>query len=134
MAKRGPKTKKYTKKRRKELVILLKEYIEENEIPILAEFGYKNGIPKSSLYDIEELDELRQLAILKKEANLEREGLRKDSNTAFVCFSLKQLGWSDNIKTTNVNVGVDIDDIDENELDKEIEKLQKIVNVGFSKR
>ena len=126
MAKRGPKTKNYTKKRRKELVELLTKYIKETDMPTLAHFGANNGVPKSSLYDIEELDELREMATTKKEAFLEREGISKNSTRSitFIIFALKQLGWTDNTKNLNVNLESDLEALEEEELDEEIKKAE----------
>ena len=91
--KRGPKRKHLSEI--DELVTKLKEYIDNNDIPIIAEFAYLNDIPRSSLYDQPELSTLLKKLICKKEANLEKGILSNQINTAGGIFSLKQLGWKD---------------------------------------
>ena len=129
MAKRGPKKPyKYTLKRRKELARLLKEYIEWEDMPILAEFAYKNGVPKSSLYDIDELSDLMEKCRNKKEAYLETNALKGKINPSMAIFSLKQLGWTDKVDTKNINGNINLDDIDESQIDDEIKKIEKVLN------
>lgn len=70
-------------------------YIEENEIPILAEFCYKNDIPKSHIYELEGFTNLIKKCLAKKEAALEKKALGNEVNVTMAVFSLKQLGWSD---------------------------------------
>jgi len=73
----------------------LSEYIEETEIPILVEFAYQNNISRDDLYNYEEFYTLRKKAIDKKEAQLERLGLKHKIDKTLAIFSLKQLGWRD---------------------------------------
>ncbi|GMK49143.1 hypothetical protein PghCCS26_62730 [Paenibacillus glycanilyticus] len=70
-------------------------YIQETEIPIIAEFAYQNGFGKQYFQDREEFSFLIKKAIAKKEAALERGALIGAINPAMAIFSLKQLGWRD---------------------------------------
>jgi hypothetical protein len=78
-----------------DLAIKMEKYINETEIPIIAEFAYQNNIPKARLYEQPELDELLKKCTAKKEAALERKSLAGEVNTTQAIFSLKQLGWRD---------------------------------------
>jgi len=97
MAKSGKvgRPRKYNKREIEELKKKLKNYIEKNKIPIIAEFCYKNNILKQILYDYAEFATLIKEIIYKKEANLEKGLLANQLNSAGAIFSLKQLGWSD---------------------------------------
>ena len=86
---------KYTKKKIKEINLLLEEYIKENDIPIVCEFAYKNDIRRATLYDIPELSYTIKKLLEKKEANLERMALNREIDKTMAIFSLKQLGWKD---------------------------------------
>ena len=93
MAKRGQgRPRKYDGA---ELAVKLEKYINETEIPIIAEFAYQNNIPKARLYEQPELEELLKRCTAKKEAALERKSLAGEVNTTQAIFSLKQLGWRD---------------------------------------
>ncbi len=94
MAKRG-RPQKYDDARIAELVEKLKQYIEETEIPIIAEFAALNGLYKQFFYDHEEFSDLIKIAISKKEAALERGALSGTLNPTMAVFSLKQMGWRD---------------------------------------
>lgn len=82
-----------------------KAYIEGEEIPIVAEFAAKQGFGKHILYNFAEADEefnnLLRDCITKKEAALERKGLKGEVALPMAIFSLKQLGWSDKQETTH---------------------------------
>jgi hypothetical protein len=78
-----------------ELVEKFKRYIEETDIPIIAEFSYQNGFGKQYLYDRPEFSDLLKIATAKKEAALEIGTLKGVLNPAMAVFSLKQLGWRD---------------------------------------
>lgn len=91
----GGRPKKYNKQQIAELVQKFAAYIEETEMPIIAEFSYQNSIGKDVMYDYEEFSELTKKAIAKKEAYLEKAGLHNKVNNAMAIFSLKQLGWRD---------------------------------------
>lgn len=73
----------------------LKRYIVNTQIPIIAEFAYKNNVARSTLYEYEELSTLLKKAVNKKATMLERFALRGKVNCTMAIFSLKQLGWSD---------------------------------------
>jgi len=94
MAKVGRKV-KYTKDYLNEINEKLNKYIDEEDIPILAEFAYLNNIPRQKLYEFKELNDAIKKAITKKEANLEKGGLTGSINITMAIFSLKQLGWKD---------------------------------------
>lgn len=116
---------KYTPERLKEIVQMLTEYIDNTEMPILAEFGYKNNIDSKHLYDYSEFTDLLKKAIQKKAVYLERKALGNDVNVTQAIFSLKQIGWSDKKK-------VDIDAKVENKTDlskMSIDKLKKIESI-----
>ena len=78
-----------------DLVDRFEDYISTTDIPIIAEFAYKTGIARQSLYDYPEFSTLTKAAIDKKEAQLERLALGGKVNTTMAIFSLKQLGWRD---------------------------------------
>lgn len=93
----------------------LRHYTENNDVPIIAEFCYKNGIPRQTLYDKaqnhEGLSDAIKMAILKKEAMLEKGSLNGQINYRFAIFSLKQLGWSDKVDVENQHSGsIDVKD------------------------
>ena len=73
----------------------LKEYIENTDIPIVAEFAYMNHIRRALLYENEILSYTIKELINKKEAQLERMALENDVDKTMAIFSLKQLGWRD---------------------------------------
>lgn len=82
-----------------EVAAKLELYIEKTAIPSVAEFCAINRLSRQRLYEFEELAEPMEWLICKKEAGLERAGLRltKDHGPrgSFIIFSLKQLGWRD---------------------------------------
>lgn len=81
----------------------LEEYVRKTAIPSVAEFAYKNSVPRTQLYRWEELEETMDLLRAKREANLEKQLLAEDSKKATgAIFALKQLGWSDRNETTHV--------------------------------
>jgi hypothetical protein len=86
---------------RAELVEALDRYVEDTEIPILAEFSYKHGVARTYLYDLPELADAIKRCIAKKEYALEALALRGQVNCTMAIFSLKQLGWKDTHETTN---------------------------------
>jgi hypothetical protein len=73
----------------------LKDYIENTDIPIIAEFAYMNHLRRALLYENEILSYTIKTAIDKKEAQLERKALEGDIDKTMAIFSLKQLGWKD---------------------------------------
>jgi len=93
-------TRKYSKKFKGDLLRAFEEYVDNTEIPVIAEFAYKNKIPRSTLYEFKEFEYMRQICIDKKEANLEKLALTKEIDSSMAIFSLKQLGWSDKNQST----------------------------------
>lgn len=91
MAKRGAPR----KTDRAVLAAAFEKYIEETDIPIIAEFATNQKVVREHLYDMPELSTLLKRCTQKKEANLEKRALNGDVNTSMAIFSLKQLGWSD---------------------------------------
>ena len=83
------------------------DYIQSESIPIIAEFAYKNEIPRTTFYDYEEFSTLVKMCIDKKEAQMEKLGLHGEVNTPMAIFSLKQLGWTDK-QETSITGGVQI--------------------------
>ena len=105
MAKVG-RPKLWDDKQIEEIKEMLSEYIESNDIPIIAEFAYQNKLSRQSLYDQKEFSTLLKRCIDKKEAQLERLGLSSAIEKSMAIFSLKQLGWSDKqeVKTSGEEV------------------------------
>lgn len=73
----------------------LLQYIESRTIPVVSEWAYLNGVPRQKVYAMPELADALQLAITKKEANLELGALAGKINVSMAIMSLKQIGWSD---------------------------------------
>ena len=93
---KGGRPKKWGPQEVKAIQMALENYIDNTDIPIVAEFAYMNNLSRQSLYDYsEEFSSLLEKAISKKEAALERKALNGDVNVSMAIFSLKQLGWSD---------------------------------------
>jgi len=86
---------KWTPTAREELLDKLQQYVDETEIPILAEFAYQNHMNRSQLYHYDELSNAIEECREKKEAQLERLALTNKISRAMAAFSLKQLGWKD---------------------------------------
>ena len=106
---------KYTEEIIIEMIAKLDAYVTETDIPIVAEFAYKNNIPKRTLYDLaDKNDELLhsiKVLVTKKEAQLERLGLTGAIDKTMAVFSLKQLGWKDKNETEHTGaVGITIID------------------------
>ena len=85
----------WTKEYIKEIRDKMNEYIDNEEIPIVAEFAYKNDVHREQLYNLGHWNKELKKMIQKKEANLEKHALLNKVNTTMAVFSLKQLGWSD---------------------------------------
>ena len=86
---------KYTEPDINEMVRKFTEYIDDKDMPIIAEFAYLNDIDRLYLYDHMEFSTLLKKAIAKKESYLEEKGLKGEVNPTMAIFSLKQLGWRD---------------------------------------
>jgi predicted CopG family antitoxin len=87
--------KEWTDERISEALSALKKYIEETEIPIIAEFAFNYNIRRQLLYELPEFSDTIKALIEKKEANLERGALTGKINVTMAIFSLKQNGWRD---------------------------------------
>ena len=80
--------------------VLLRQYIDSNEIPIVAEFAHQNKLPMDLLWDWPEISGLLKECTAKKQAALERKALAGEVNVTMAIFSLKQMGWSDRQENT----------------------------------
>ena len=89
----------YTPKRIQEIKEAMERYIQETDVPIVAEFAYLNNIRRAILYEIPELSYTVGKMIDKKESKLERGGLIGEYNASMAKFSLAQLGWSEKQET-----------------------------------
>lgn len=94
MAKRG-RPFKYPENEMQALVEKFERYIEETDIPILAEFAYQNNVTRPWMYDQPEFSTLIKKCMDKKEVALEKGMLTNTLNSTGSIFSLKQLGWRD---------------------------------------
>jgi len=97
----------YTPERIQEIKDAMERYIQETDIPIVAEFAYLHDIRRQKLYEIPELTDTLGKLIDKKESTLEKGGLLGDYNASMAKFSLAQLGWSEK-QETKVDGGVQI--------------------------
>ena len=88
----------YTNEEVKDIFNRLEKYINETDIPIIAEFAYLNDIPRTTFYDYDEFSTLIKKLIDKKESQLEKMGLYGEVEKTMAIFSLKQLGWRDKPK------------------------------------
>ena len=86
---------------REALSVKFEQYINDTEVPIIAEFSYLNDVPRDLIYQWEEFLTLLNRCIAKKETALERGMLSSRYPPAAAIFSLKQLGWTDKVDTTH---------------------------------
>ena len=100
MARKIGRPKTYNKVQIKEISEKLSIYIDESDVPIVAEFAYKNDIPRTTFYDYPEFSTLIKKLLDKKEAQLEKLAAFNVINSTMAVFSLKQLGWSDKQEMT----------------------------------
>jgi len=135
MAKVGRPVTKYTEEYKADILEKFEKYIDDNDIPIVAEFAYKNNIVRERLYEFPELAYTIKRCIGKKETNLEKGVLSGKLNAAMGIFSLKQLGWRDRQELAhsgNISDGSDTEnklkELFEKEGEGKIEKLFKILN------
>ena len=96
----------YTDEVLKEIEEKIIAYTESEEIPILAEFAYKNNIRRATLYEHKKLSYAIKQLTAKKEAQLEKLALNSKVNTSMAIFSLKQMGWSDKHEVTMENLTI----------------------------
>lgn len=97
----------------------LKEYIEENDIPVISDFAWKYGYPRARLYIEKDIEDLIEYMQAKKESTLELLALRGEVNHTMAIFSLKQMGWKDRHETENNHTVTDRRIVYENEDDEE---------------
>lgn len=96
------------------------KYIEETEIPIVAEWAVKNGMHRETLYSMceckddlaEQFTNAIKTCTYKKESELERMALNGEVDRTMAIFSLKQLGWRDKTETENTQKVVFINEED----------------------
>ena len=93
MAHPGGRPVEYTPERIQEIAKAMEVYINNVEIPSVAEFAYLNNIRRTAIYELEELSDIVDRLIAKKEFTLERKGLNEEVNVGMAKFSLAQLGW-----------------------------------------
>jgi hypothetical protein len=91
----GHPVSRWTPMAKEDMLGKLQEYVDNTDVPILAEFAYQNHIRRQTLYELGELADARGELIAKKEAQLERLALEGKINHSMAVFSLKQLGWKD---------------------------------------
>lgn len=99
-----PKTGKYDN-----LIKDIKKYTEDTEYPILKELCYKKHYNYDYVMqlqrDDEELSQSIKELLYKKETFLEKNGVLGNLSNTMAVFSLKQLGWKDNVEVkTETNI------------------------------
>jgi hypothetical protein len=102
---------RYTPEERQRILKKLEKYIEDNPLPIIAEFAYQNKIPRKIIYELPELSDALKFLIDKKEANLEKGMVSGKWNSNGCKFSLAQLGWRERSEI-DTNVKADITGMD----------------------
>lgn len=108
-----PKTGKYDNLRQDII-----DYTEKTEYPILKELCYLKHYNYDYVMqlqrDNEELSQSIKELLYKKESYLEREGIKGNLAQTMAVFTLKQLGWRDNIevKAENTNRITIINDLE----------------------
>ncbi len=95
----------WTKKRKAALLADFLTYIEESDIPIIAEFCYKHDVRRAFLYETPEFSYAIERCIGKKEAQLESLGLTNQINVSMAQLSLKQLGWKEKTEVSGPDNG-----------------------------
>ena len=94
------------------------DYTEQTEYPILKELCYLKHYNYDYVMqlqrDNEELSQSIKELLYKKESYLEREGIKGNLAQTMAVFTLKQLGWRDNIevKAENTNRITIINDLE----------------------
>lgn len=111
-----PKTGKYDN-----LIQDIIDYTEQTEYPILKELCYLKHYNYDYVMQLqrnnEELSQPIKELLYKKESYLEREGIKGNLAQTMAVFTLKQLGWKDNIEVEHK----DLSKVEEllNKIDKE---------------
>lgn len=123
---------KYSQDLIDELVKKFEKYISEEDIPIVAEFAYKNGITKQLLYERPDFSTLIKICTAKKETALERGALKGELNPTMAVFSLKQMGWTDKqqVESTNHNMNTDATTLTPEERRERIRELDRRRRIG----
>ena len=85
----------YNAEQIEEIKKIMERYIDETDLPIVAELAYTNNIPRQTFYDYPEFSTLLKKLLDKKETQLEKLGAFNVINSTMAVFSLKQLGWRD---------------------------------------
>ncbi|MHA1302979.1 MAG: terminase small subunit [Candidatus Heimdallarchaeaceae archaeon] len=129
MAKIG-RPKIYTDEKIEHIRLKFEEYIEKEDVPIIAEFSYLHNVNRARLYEFEKINELFSDTIQKcrdkKESQLEKLGLMNIINPTMAIFSLKQLGWRDKQELEHSGtVDNNITILTSEEREKRIEELKK---------
>ena len=101
MAKRGrPRSGKYNIS---DMVKIIDDYTDNTGIPILKEICYQQKWCYEYITQLQRENEQLALSIkrllCKKESQLERKGLSGEIDKTMAVFSLKQLGWRDQVET-----------------------------------
>jgi hypothetical protein len=94
----GGRPRKYD---REALLEAFEAYIAATDIPIVAEFSWRQDVTREVLYQWPEFRHTLAMCLTKKEAQLERKALYNEINVSMAIFSLKQLGWSDRTEQTH---------------------------------
>ena len=86
----------------------IQEYTQNTEYPILKELCYQkhynyDTVMKYQREDEELMQSIKEL-LYKKEAYLERNGIHDKLSNTMAVFTLKQLGWKDNIQVENTEI------------------------------
>lgn len=115
--------KEYSGEEIADLVNKFNKYIDETDMPIVAEFAFKNNIRRNLLYENTILSGIREKACLKKEVYLETNGIHNKINVSMATLSLKQLGWKDKQEVENSTATVNY-----NMADLPVEYLERIAN------
>lgn len=124
----GGRPRKYTPAQVEEIRKKFQEYIDSSQMPIIAEFSYKNDVLRDDLYKYPEFFTLIKRAIGKKEAFLEAASLAGKVNTTQAIFSLKQLGWRDrqDVNFQGVLGTTEITEADKKHLAKQFKFLKSL--------
>ena len=83
------------------------DYFDNNEKPTLAGLAYYLDIDRKTLYNYKERDEFFHIikrAQAKVEATYEERAIYENNPTG-VIFALKNMGWSDSLKTDHTTAG-----------------------------
>lgn len=91
----GGRPRNYNAEQIEEIKEIMERYIDETDLPIVAELAYTNNIPRQTFYDYPEFSTLLKKLLDKKETQLEKLGAFNVINSTMAVFSLKQLGWRD---------------------------------------